>query len=50
MVWGLNTGGVSFPHLSRPALVPKEPPVQWVPEGRWPGHGVAHALATQSRG
>jgi len=44
MVWGLN------PHPSRPALWPNQPPVRWVPEGMWPGHGVDHATPTQRRG
>ena len=42
--------GEVFPHPCRPALGPNQPPVQWVPEGMWPGHGVDHATPTQRRG
>jgi hypothetical protein len=35
-----------FPHLSRPAVGPIQPPVQWVmglfPGSKRPGHGVDH--------
>jgi hypothetical protein len=35
--------GRDFPHLSKPALRPTQPPVQWVTtlsRGKWPGRGV----------
>jgi len=43
MVWGLNPDGVRFSTSSRPALGFNLPSVQWVPEGRWLGHGIDHA-------
>jgi hypothetical protein len=30
-VWGSNSSGRYFLHLSRPALEPNQPPIQWVP-------------------
>ena len=44
--------GRDFPHLSRPALEPTQPHVQWVPgilPGiKWPGRGVSHSLPSSS--
>ena len=40
--------GWDFPHPSKPNLGTKQPPVQWVPEGRWPGRGGDYALATNT--
>jgi hypothetical protein len=39
-------GGREFLHLSRQALGPTQPPIQWIPglhQGvEWPGHGANH--------
>ena len=38
--------GRDFPHPSRPALGPTQPPIQWIsgsfPRVKWPGRGVDH--------
>jgi hypothetical protein len=45
--------GRDFQHLSRPALGPTQPPVQWVPGHSWgvkrPGRGVDHPPPSSAR-
>jgi len=42
-----------FPHLSRPALWPTQPPIQRVvglfPEGKWPGRGTDHPSPSSAK-
>ena len=42
--------GLDFPHPTRPALGPTQPPIQWVPglfrEVKRPGRGVDHPPPT----
>ena len=46
--YGLDCPGIEsrwgreYPHLSRPALRPTRPPIQWVPGIKRPGPGVDH--------
>jgi hypothetical protein len=43
MVWGSIPGGVNFLHLSKPAMGPTQPPVQWVPHLSWNKVWLGHA-------
>jgi hypothetical protein len=38
--------GRDVPHLSRPAMGPTQPPIQWVPGVKQPGIGVDHPPAS----
>jgi hypothetical protein len=42
---GGGNGGISFfTTASRPALVPNQPPIQWVPEVKRPGREADHSF------
>ena len=53
-LYGLHSPGIEsrwhqdFPHQSRPALGPTQPPVQWVPGVKRPGRGVDHPTLSRA--
>ena len=57
--YGLDSPGIEsrwgrdFPHPSRPALGPTQPPIQWVlglfPGLKWPGRGIDHPPPSGTR-